>query len=206
MKTRRFDGCVKACVLAVLLVASTLLGASSAWAAHPQERRGFWIGFGGGYGSASASCDGCDGDEREGSYTGFIKLGGTLNERLLLGVESNLWMKEDDIENATLTLGTFMGTVTFYPSASAGFFLKGGVGASFVDTDFEVGTVDVTVSKTGWGFLLGAGYDWRVGRNVSVTPCVNYHYGSPGDLDFEGVTLGNWKHDVISIEIGVTFH
>ena len=56
MKTRRFDGCVKACVLAVLLVASTLLGASSAWAAHPQERRGFWIGFGGGYGSASASC------------------------------------------------------------------------------------------------------------------------------------------------------
>ena len=183
------------------------LAAPSAWAQHPQERKGFWIGFGFGYGSASASCDGCGSDQREGSYTGFIKLGGTLNDRVLLGSEMNFWMKEDNIENATLTLGSIMGTVTFYPKADGGFFLKGGAGWAFVDQDFRVGTLNVTASKSGWGVLAGIGYDIRVWRNTSLTPCVNFSYGSVGDIGFEdGATLGGWKHNVISFELGVTFH
>jgi hypothetical protein len=178
--------------------------ASSASAGHPQDRQGFWIGLGGGYGSADASCDDCEGGEREGSFTGFVKLGGTLNERVLLGVETNLWMKEE--EDVTLTLGSFTGTVTFYPQASSGFFLKAGFGASYVDTDFNLGTLSVTVSKTGWGVLAGIGYDLRVGRNVSLTPSVNYYYGQPGDLAFDGEELLNWKQNVVSFEIGITFH
>ncbi|HKZ32150.1 MAG TPA: hypothetical protein VJ648_07310, partial [Vicinamibacteria bacterium] len=116
-----------------------LLASSSAWAGHPQERQGFWIGFGGGYGSAygEADCQDCDGGDREGSFTGFLKLGGTLNDRVLLGVEGNAWVKEQD--GLTLTLGSFTGTVTFYPQASSGFFLKGGVGLSYVDTEFGDG-------------------------------------------------------------------
>ena len=76
--------------LGCLVGGVVLLASSSAWAGHPQDRQGFWIGFGGGYGSAEASadCEGCSGD-REGSFTGFIKLGGTLNDRVLLGVEGN---------------------------------------------------------------------------------------------------------------------
>jgi len=194
---KQWLGCLVA--LIVLFVAST------ASAGHPQERQGFWIGFGGGYGSADASCDDCDGEGREGSYTAFIKLGGTLNERVQLGFEGNGWIKEQ--EGVTLTLGSATGTVTFYPQASSGFFLKGGVGVSFVDTDFKVGSLSVTVSKTGWGVLAGLGYDLRVGSNVSLTPCVNYYYGKPGDLDFgDGETLAGWKQNVVAFEIGITFH
>jgi len=182
-----------------------LLGSSVAWAGHPQERQGFWIGFGGGYGSADVSCDEvCEGGEREGSFTGFCKLGGTLNERVLLGVEGNGWIKEED--DVTVTLGSFTGTVTFYPQASGGFFLKGGVGISYVDTEVQVGTLTATLSKTGWGVLAGLGYDLRVGRNVSLTPSVNFHYGEPGDLTFEGETLAGWKQNVVSFELGITFH
>ena len=72
-----------------------LLASPVAWAGHPQARQGFWIGLGGGYGSAGVSCDGCDGD-REGAFAGSFKLGGTLSERVLLGVESNGWIKEQD--------------------------------------------------------------------------------------------------------------
>jgi hypothetical protein len=189
------------------LVGGIVLLASSApaWAGHPQERRGFWIGFGGGYGSAGVGCDDCDSSEREGSFTGFFKLGGTLNERVLLGVEGNGWIKEE--EGATLTLGALTGTVTFYPVASSGFFLKGGVGLSYIDTEFNEGSFSAGLSKTGWGLLAGIGYDLRVGRNVSLTPCVNYHYGQPGDIDFEGdVAIGGWSQNVVSFEIGLTFH
>lgn len=191
-------------VWGVVAFGLVLVASPRAWAGHPQDRQGFWVGFGGGYGSASASCDECEGGEREGSYSGSFKLGGTLNPRVLLGVEGNGWMKEQD--DVTLTLGAFTGTVTFYPQASGGFFLKGGVGLSYVDTDFQAGSLSVNISKTGWGVLAGAGYDIRVGRNFSITPCVNFHYGAPGDLTFEGETLSGWTQNVVSFEIGVTFH
>ncbi len=67
--------------------------------------------------------------------------------------------------------------------------------------------MDVSASQTGWGLLAGIGYDIRVGRNISLTPCVNYTYGKPGDLVFEGEeTLPNWKQNVVSFELGITFH
>jgi hypothetical protein len=177
---------------------------STAVAGHPQERQGFWIGLGGGYGSADVSCDDCEGGEREGSFTGYLKLGGTLNERVLLGVETNGWLKEES--GLTLILGSLTGTVTFYPQASSGFFLKGGVGLSYVDTEFREDSVSLSVSKTGWGVLAGLGYDLRVGRNVSITPCMNFYYGQPGDLSFEGERIGGWKQNVIDFGVGITFH
>ena len=187
--------------------------AAPLWADHPQERQGFWIGFGGGYGSADVSCDACDNGGREGSFTGFLKLGGTLNKRVLLGVEGNAWVKEQD--GLTLSLGSFTGTVTFYPQASSGFFLKGGVGVSYVDTTFREGSLSA-IGRTGWGVLAGIGYDLRVGRNISITPSVNFYYGQPRDLSFEleafgpletiTVKSGGWKQNVIDFGIGITFH
>jgi len=191
-------------VMGSLVAFSVFFVAPHAWAGHPQERQGFWIGLGGGYGSADVSCDGCDGDSREGSFTGFIKLGGTLNEHVLLGFEGNGWIKEED--GTTVTLGSGAFTVTFYPQAASGFFLKAGAGFSYIDTSFDLGTLDASISKTGWGVLAGAGYDIRVGRNFSLTPCVNWFYGKPGDLTFEGETLGNWSQNVVSFELGLTFH
>src|SRR5215510_8040995 len=122
------------CALAVSIA---LLASSSAWAGHPQERKGFWIGFGAGWGSAGIDCDDSGTEDREGSFTGNFKLGGTLNDRVLLGVETNGWVKDEG--SATLTLGSMTGTVTFYPKASSGFFLEAGGGASFVSMEERFG-------------------------------------------------------------------
>jgi Outer membrane protein beta-barrel domain/Bacterial SH3 domain len=178
---------------------------------EPQPREGFWIGFGAGYGSTaiSLSCDGCSSD-RAGSFTGFLKLGGTLNPQVLLGVESNAWVKSEDIGfglTATLTLGALSGTVTVYPVVTSGFFLKGGAGLSYMSTDISVSGVTVNVSKTGWGVIGGVGYDLRVGRNISITPSFNYYYGKPGDISVEGnVILPGWSHNVLDFALGITFH
>jgi len=171
----------------------------------PQAREGFWIGFGAGYGSASVSTDEFPAEEREGSFTGFLKLGGTLNPQVLLGVESNAWVKsQDDIR---LTLGSVTGTVTFYPKVTSGLFLKGGVGASYMSTQVFVDDTTVTVSKTGWGLLAGLGYDVRVGRKVSITPSFNFHFGQPGDIRIDGeLALPGWSQNVFEFAVGVTFH
>lgn len=189
------------CALACLTSAS----AASA-APDPQERQGFWIGLGAGVGSAHATCDDCDGEGRETGFAGNMRLGGTLNERLLLGAEVNGWSKEE--EGVTLDLYNFTGTLTFYPQASSGFFVKGGVGLAFLDTQFREGSTTVTVDLgTGLSLLAGAGYDIRVGRKISITPAVSFWYGwAAGAHGLGGPIFTLWKHNVVAFTVGVTFH
>jgi len=178
-------------------------------AAHAQPREGFWLGLGGGYGSAGVNCDDCAG-EREGSGVGYLRGGWTLSPRTLLGLDINLWSKsaeEEDVE-LTLNLYNFTGTMTFYPAASSGFFLKAGAGVSVidVDADFDGSTLTADLG-TGLGLTFGAGYDVRLGRMISLTPAIGYWYGRPGDLKFGSETLfTNWRQDVVEFTVGITFH
>jgi outer membrane protein with beta-barrel domain len=175
-------------------------------ASHPQERHGFWIGFGFGVGSANVTCDDCGSSNRETAAAGYLKLGGTLNEHLLLGGEVNVWSKKQ--EGVTLTLSSGAVTLTLYPQPASGLFIKGGVGLSMVDTQFREGSTTVTIDPGyGLGVIVGAGYDVRVGKNVSITPAVNFWYGKPGNVPHDGDPLfTNWKQNVVDFTVGVTFH
>ena len=179
-------------------------------AATAQERDGFWFGIGGGGGSAAITCDDCD-EGRENSGVAGIRLGWTLTKRLLIGGELNVWDKAfavDEGVKATAGLYNVAGTLTFYPKVTSGFFVKGGAGMSAADLQFNVAGTNVTVDVgTGPGLIAGAGYDFRVGRKVSVTPAVNVWYGQLGDVSLAGAPpLKNWKHNVIDFTLGITFH
>ncbi len=200
------SGVLRAAALASLLCVA---GPVSAWAQTP-VRDGFWIGFGLGAGSATATCDDdCDDDERETAPAGYVKAGWTLSERVLLGVDASLWSKSEDVEGVELAFSMYhvLGTLTLYPSASSGFFVKGGAGLAFVDTDFSEGrTTTTTELGNGLGLVAGAGYDIRLGRRVALTPAVDVYYGSIGDLKVSGETLATgWKQNVVAVTIGLTF-
>lgn len=173
------------CALLALALAST---ASAQQAA--QTRQGFWIGGGMGYGSMGLHCTGCTGVDRQGGLSGYIKLGGTLRENILLGVESNGWRKSE--AGATVTMGNFSGAAYWYPMATQGLFLKGGVGYSIMRLDDGTTATD----DSGFGLLGGVGYDIRVGRNLSVTPVANWFRGG-----FDGGSA-----DVLQLGLGVTSH
>jgi hypothetical protein len=158
-----------------------VLLASSASAQKAQTRQGFWIGGGLGYGSLG--CDGCD---RVGAPSGYLKLGGTLRQNILLGVETNGWTKSE-LGNR-LTMGNVSGAVYWYPMTTNGMFVKAGAGYSVLDNGFA--------STSGFGLLGGVGYDVRVGRNLSVTPVANWFRGS-----FDGGSA-----NVLQIGLGVTSH
>lgn len=150
---------------ALLCLSVTLtIGAVPGLAQHPQTRQGFW--FNGGLGYGSLGCNDCSG--RTGALSGGISLGGTLSPKFLLGVGTTGWTKSEG--GVTLTVGTLDARFRFYPSATGGFFLTGGLG---------VGSIRVSVSgagsanETGVGVVLGMGYDFRIGANVSLTPFWN---------------------------------
>jgi hypothetical protein len=184
-----------------------------------QERKGFWIGAGVVMGSAALRCDTCD-DGRDVSGGLSIRAGWTANERLLLGGEFNgvATFGEADLFTptgallekdapATFFLYNVLGTVTFYPKASSGFFLKGGAGLSGVDIQIDYVTSYLTIPiGNGLGVLAGAGYDVRVGRRISVTPAVNFSSGRLGTVEGTSGERLKWKHNVVDFTVGVTFH
>lgn len=187
-----------------LLVAAALVPAAAGvlQAQHPQNRDGFWISFGLGYGSAGISCDGCPTYDRESGFTSYVRLGGTINPRLLLGGDISAWTKTSS--GLTSTLGGMMATLLYYPSASGGFFLRGGAGFALYA---ETGGAS-NISGAGGGLVAGAGYDLRAGRNVSLTAFVDFLMGSVGDLTTSsGTTIETgFSQNVVHAGLGVTFH
>ncbi len=158
----------------------------TAGAAQAQSHDGFWVGFGLGGGSLGID----DGTGRDTGVVGYLKLGGTMNERLLLGVESNAWRK--DQSGATVMHNNFSAVAYFYPKATNGFFLKGGLGWSRLSVE----VLGISASENGGGAVFGLGYDVRVGDNWSITPVLNFNGGA-----FDG---GNTN--ISEIGVGVSWH
>lgn len=138
---------------------------------HAQRlHEGFWISWAPG-GIAVA------GDEGLG-YPLYVRAGGTLKQRVLIGVEYQAVMV--DYYSGGLT-SNLTGTALLYPSDSGGFFVKPGIGLSRGavscstpsaptppgGASTEQGTDGTSL---GLGTTLGVGYDVRLGRNFYITP------------------------------------
>ena len=169
-------------VAASTMLFTTTLSAQS----KPQTRQGFWITAGLGVGSLG--CDECD--SRETGGTAQIALGGTLSPRLQLGATSNAWSKKED--GVTVTQSALMALVKFYPSATGGFFLQGGLGVG----QLELKSGNISFSEDGTSALFGLGYDIRVGTNFSITPFLN---GVAGSFDGDGANFNQ-------LGISLTWH
>jgi hypothetical protein len=182
----------KSMTLASILVTAALSIPAQAQEGRPQTRQGFWFGAGLGYGSiCGEECD-----ERTGGGSGYLKLGGTVSRKVLIGFESNGWAKEDG--SITISQVNGSGVVYFYPSATGGFHLKAGIGFVRATIAFDVPGSNQVISstETGGGGLLGLGYDARIGRNVSLVPFFNILGGKYHD----------GKTNFFQLGLGITVH
>ena len=169
-----------------ILAALGLTAVSIAVPQRAQVRKGFWIGLGLGYGSLGISCQSCN-IGREGALSGYLKLGGTVSPKLLIGGETNGWTQGDEVAgNASLA-------AYYYPKVEGGLFLRGGLGLA----TYQRGSSDAT----GLGAVVGVGYDVRVGRNFSITPVANFNWG------YLGNQLGTGRsQNVMQFVVGASFH
>lgn len=180
-----------ALVLFVPAVLALALSAGEAAAQRPQTREGFWIGFGLGF--ASFHCESCDDREPGGAF--MVKLGGSVSQKVLIGFEANSWLKEE--EPYTLSQTNLNAVVYFYPSATGGFHLKGGIGLAVLNLEADLGGgFSFTETETGGGILLGLGYDARIGRNLSLVPFLN----------LLGANFDGTRTDFVQLGLGLTFH
>lgn len=170
-------------------------------AQHPQVRKGFWIGFGFGWGSLGVSCSGCPSIDRRAGAVGHLRMGGTLKPNLLLGGDVVGWSKTES--GTTVSAGNVTFSGYYYPMVESGLFVTGGVGAS----TYNESASGNNATATGIGFTIGAGYDIRVARNFSITPVGHFLWGAPGDLQLNGTTITpGVKINQFDFGLNATFH
>ncbi len=171
-------------LVAGLLFLSTMSSVSIAQG-NRQAREGFWLSFGLGYGSLS--CDVCNGSA--GGGVAYLRMGGTVSQRLLIGGEVTGWSRTE--KGVTLTVSNIGPIFLFYPAQDGGFFLRGGVGIGSVK--YEVS--NVSLEDTGAGVTLGMGWDARLGKGFALTPFV----------DLTTVSIGGGSVNSLGFGLGFTW-
>lgn len=159
-------------------------------------RGGFWGGLSIGAGGESFDLrDGAGYSEELYRPTVSLRLGGTVNQNLRLGGEVLAWIDEHDFSTESLTSLLFVGQ--FYPLATSGLYLKGGVGLGRNAVDFDDGG---GFGDTGFAGLLGAGWEVRMGRRWFLTPSVDlveHRYTGRGDE--------RYRERLVNFGLGVVF-
>jgi opacity protein-like surface antigen len=176
---------------------------------YPQTREGFTATFGLGFGSAGVSCDECE-SERESAPTVHLRLGGAYRPNLILAGEINGWSKTEDSDDglggeARVTMATINFVAQWYPQPTSGFFLNGGLGLGTIRTEIDLEDLPGTFSSntSALGYQVGAGWDFRVSRNISITPYANFFGSAGGKVEDSDEKI---DFNVGSIGIGLTFH
>lgn len=184
-----------ATLLCLSLSSAQLMGQES----RENNRVGFWGGFGLGAGVLGCLESGCSHDEW--GFSGNGRLGGTLSPSLRLAGGTNGYFKQLDVTDqvnadADFTLGVVSAQALWYPSAGD-FFLLGGIGFAWAETSISSGSISVSDSETGAGFVLGFGYDLVLNRSgsLALTPFANWV-----------ITTIDPTLDFIQFGLGLTFN
>ena len=180
----------------ILLLALALALPATAEAQRPNTRDGFWIGFGLGAGWLGFGGD-VDDDSREIGGSGYLRLGGTLSQKVLIGGETTGWGKNVNGEN--VSVGFLGAVILFYPSRTGSFYLKGGLGV--------LGYDEGPLSGAGIAFSLGLGNEFRLGNNFSIVLFANA-IGSGGvEAKLNGVGTGlDINPSILQMGVGVGWH
>lgn len=166
-------------------------GTAEAADAKPR-RAGFWIGFGAGGGWNTS--EGLEEGQRAGGAL-YLRMGGTPGRKVLIGGELIGWGR--DADDATVGRGNATVSVLFYPSATGSFFLKGGVGGSSLEIERD-GSEE---TKNGFGSTLGAGWDIRLSRGLSLTPNADFLFQA-----FDAGENLQSTNTLFLLTLGLTFH
>lgn len=160
-------------------------------------REGLYLAFGLGAGVANIDkCAICGSEGTNTSFTGFLRIGGTISPQWLGAVEVGGWFQSR--AGYTARLLTFAAIGTLYP-VSNGLKINGGIGGALFREDFAPN--DNTANGIIW--RVGAGYDISLKEVVSISPFVDLVYGP--DLDQKRNRIATFKDmKLVLVQIGVS--
>jgi hypothetical protein len=200
---------VRNAVVALLLSAITapLMAQDIHAISSGPQRAGFWWGLGLGAAQADVKCPACIDVDPETFPMGDLHLGLTMSPKLTLGLQftggqkTNGFLDSPDVDE---NVGDVNISAYFYPSAAGNLWLQGGIGGVL----FRGKNGSNTDTYMGAGLVLGAGYDFRFGRNASITPSIRGVFGGKADVKNQdgAVDATDWQTSFIHAGVSVIWH
>ena len=156
-------------LLLILAVVSTDLVAK-----NKHTRDGWVIGLSLGPGWASFNNINGESSGTSGGGVGALRFGKVFGSNLLFSAEFDAWVRSETENNIKAEISLFSSALalTYFPgnpeTGSGGIYLRGGIGLASTNADLSSGNVNVGYTERGWGFLLGAGYEFRLGKKFAL--------------------------------------
>lgn len=159
--------------------------------APPPLRSGFYFSadLGGAYEAFDLDEGGSYSEDELGGHIA-LRMGGTPTPNLRVGAELAGWGKQ--LNQVDEYLGSFMAVAQFYPSATSGFYLKGGGGVTY----FHQRVYDPfsgfysEVDDNGFGLVAGLGWEFPVSRAVQLGPVVDVAWHDYGQFRERLISFG----------------
>lgn len=197
---------IPALVLVLLVAVAAPAAAQQAPASAPDRPQGWWGSAGGGLAAIRFSCADCG--ESQPVYESpamGVAFGKTLGNKVAFGVEFDGALMTTEA-GAHVLASSFAGTARWYPSSTP-FYLKFSIGLSRVRARITTDGEETSSLRNGTGISFGAGYDFKVGRSVAITPHAGWYMSAVGDIGDPAST--SFRRDVSwntwTIGVGVTF-
>ncbi|MGD8287889.1 MAG: outer membrane beta-barrel protein [Gemmatimonadota bacterium] len=203
MKTRlSTGGTVLAAALTLLLAAGD--------ASAQSGRRGFWLEGMVGTGTVRNTCAGCPGVTVGYGSAYHLRVGGSLNQRVQLGLEVFSMTASDfrpgpgadpvDAENASLA------PIVLWYVGRSGFFLKAGAGLArgTFTVESEEGSELITIERTGSGLTFGVGFDMRLADWLALTANLGTYVTAIGDVSVNDTLVDDIIATVYEAGVGLT--
>jgi hypothetical protein len=198
--------------LALLLGFTTARAQDPPKARRPQRphRTGLWSEVAAGGGFLRMGCSTCTDPIETRVGGGLFRLGGTVNDRVMLAWES-IGLNDQTFSFAAgdsttvADFGTATIIVLWFPGRS-GLFLKGGVG--IVSGTFQVpsGTaVPDSAEGVGIGMTLGLGWDLPISRKFALTANAASFISAIGDIVLPTRRVDDVIGSAYQFTVGVTF-
>jgi opacity protein-like surface antigen len=175
----------------VLLAASASFGISEA--AQPVERHNWAAGVAYGFGPADVDLNSAElYTDWERGASPQIRLGRMIGSHFMIGVEDRQWIDEGGIRGYKVrgNIQNVSFVVTAYPGRTSdltsGFMVQLGAGVAqarvsalepYEEPNEWGETYEVVAKKdeSGWGFLIGGGYELRVSSHFAVGAAVTFN-------------------------------
>lgn len=165
----------------LLLATSAPSVAQTASASAPVHPEGWWGGLGGGVSAIRFACKDCD--ENQPVYESpavAVSFGKSIGSKVAFGVE--IGGAFPSLQTGTRVVASSVaGMARWYPSESP-FYLKFSVGLSRIRATVTSNGETLSELRNGTGIAFGAGYDFRVGRSLALTPYAGWYMSAIGDI------------------------
>jgi hypothetical protein len=191
-----------------------LAAAAALWLVVPGEadgqgvRQGLWLEGTVGTGTVRNTCAGCPGVTVGFGSAYNVRVGGSLTQRVLVGLEL-LSLRSPDFTLASEAPPVDARNLTISPIVlwyvgSSGFFLKAGAGLArgSYEPGPSVGAMAVT-DRIGSGLTFGVGFDIRVLSGLALSAHLGTHVAAIGDVQVGSTLVDDVITTIYEASMGV---